>query len=95
MILNIDGREIKTVNDFHDKLMVCPGMPDFYGRNLDAFYDVLTGFIEGPLKIVWHHAAVSRSNLGEEFDGLALAMKDAADYTRTWPDKFEFELIDN
>tara|TARA_R110000772_G_C13189946_1_gene428936 strand:- start:182 stop:466 length:285 start_codon:yes stop_codon:yes gene_type:complete len=94
MILEIDGREIKTVSDFHDRLMACPGMPNFYGRNLDAFFEVLTGFIERPFKIVWRNAAVSRANLGQDFDGFVLAMSDAAQETHSSERKFEFEIIE-
>ncbi len=94
MILEVDGREIKTAGDFHDRLMACPGMPDFYGRNFYAFRDVLTGFIERPFRIVWRNAAASRASLGEDFDRFVIMMKQAADDTLTTERKFEFEIIE-
>lgn len=94
VILEIDGRTIKNSSDFHDRLMACPGMPEFYGRNLDAFYDVLTGFIERPFKILWRNAAASRVNLGNEFSGILLAMADAAEVTQSSGRKFEYEIIE-
>jgi ribonuclease inhibitor len=94
MILEIDGREIKTASDFHDRLMAAPSMPDFYGRNFAAMNDVLTGFIERPFKIVWRNASLSRANLGEDFDKFVLVMQQAVEYTASSERKFEFEVIE-
>ncbi len=94
MILEIDGRDIRTASDFHDRLMVAPGMPDFYGRNFAALNDVLNGFIERPFKIVWRNAAVSRANLGGDFDKFVLVMQRAVDGTASSERKFEFEIIE-
>ena len=94
MILEIDGREIKAVSDFHDRLMAAPGMPHFYGRNFAALNDVLNGFIERPFKIVWRNAAVSRANLGEDFNKLVWVMQRGVEDTTSSERKFEFEIIE-
>lgn len=94
MILEIDGREIQTVSDFHDRLMAAPGMPNFYGRNFAALNDVLTGFVERPFKIVWRNASISRANLGADFDKFVLVMQQAVEYTISSQRKFEFEIIE-
>jgi RNAse (barnase) inhibitor barstar len=94
MILEIDGRSIRFAGDLHDKLIDCPGMPEFYGRNFYAFRDVLTGFIELPFKIIWRHASVSRANLGQDFESFALMMRQAVEETSLSERRFEFELID-
>lgn len=94
MILEIDGREIKSASDFHDKLMGCPGMPDFYGRNFYAFRDVLEGFIHRPFKIVWRHASISRDNLGKDFDYFIMMMNEIAKQKGGREKNFEYELIE-
>ncbi len=94
LILKIDGNEIQCLDDFHDQLKTCPGLPDFYGRNLDALFDVLTGFLELPLKIEWHHAAVSRRRLVKDFERLLATVQDAMGYTARYERIFEFELVD-
>ncbi len=94
MIFEIDGRNIKNSSDFHDRIMECPGTPDFYGRNLDALYDVLTGFIPRPFKLVWRRAAISRQNLGEAFEGFISVLQGAAESTAHSERKFEYEVFD-
>ncbi len=94
MILEIDGLQIKTASDFHDRLMAVPGMPDFYGRNFSALNDVLTGFIERPFKIVWRNASMSRANLGGDVDKFVLVMQGAVEYTTSSERKFEFEITE-
>ena len=42
----LDGREIKDKEMLHNKLAVSLGFPDWYGKNLDAFYDCLTDLQE-------------------------------------------------
>jgi ribonuclease inhibitor len=38
--INLEG--VSTKEQFHDALAVELPLPDYYGRNLDALYDVLT-----------------------------------------------------
>ena len=45
----IDLSGAETVADVHDALENALPMPDHYGRNLDALYDVLTEFADD-----WH-----------------------------------------
>ncbi len=40
----IDLSEVKSKADLHDVLKSKLPLPDYYGRNLDAFYDALTEF---------------------------------------------------
>lgn len=94
VILEIDGRDIKTPADFHDRLATCPGVPEFYGRNLDALWDVLTGFIELPVKIVWRNASASRANMGDQFDRLTAVLQKADEELPTCERGFEFEIIE-
>jgi ribonuclease inhibitor len=96
LILEIDGAEILTIEEFHDKLSACPAVPAFYGKNLDALWDTLTGLIEKPFRIVWRNASVSRRNLPDDFDLLVTVLEEAAvrDRKAGRVECFEYELID-
>ena len=55
----------------HDYLQEMLGLPDYYGRNLDALYDCLTDFNDLTLVIVNSEYA------GEYFDELLPVFEDA------------------
>lgn len=38
----IDFNKIKSVDEFYDRAEEVLGLPDYFGRNLDALYDELT-----------------------------------------------------
>ena len=44
---HIDLKNIFSADDFHELLEQTLPLPDYYGRNLDALYDVLTEQSEG------------------------------------------------
>jgi RNAse (barnase) inhibitor barstar len=65
----IDGRAFATLEEFYDEIsrVVIPGAA--WGRNLDAFNDILKGGFgtpEGGFTLLWKHHAVSRERLGYE-----------------------------
>ncbi len=41
-VFYIDLKDVRTKEGFHDALERELSLPDYYGRNLDALYDVLT-----------------------------------------------------
>lgn len=43
MRYEIDLQDVRTRAAFHDRIVQTLPCPAFYGRNLDAFYDILTG----------------------------------------------------
>ena len=49
----IDFSECKNGMDLHNVLKETLGFPDFYGANLDALWDSITGFIQLPEKIIF------------------------------------------
>ena len=46
MRIEIDLADISTRQQFQDRVQQMLPCPDYYGRNLDALYDVLTDFGE-------------------------------------------------
>ena len=49
--VTIDFTHCKTFLDLNDELAQKLDFPDFYGQNLDALWDCLTGFIDLPLDV--------------------------------------------
>jgi ribonuclease inhibitor len=49
--IEIDFKEIKNNADFYKQLKSKIELPDYFGNNLDALYDVLTGYIKLPLRL--------------------------------------------
>ena len=44
--VKIEGSKIQNREQLHDELQKQLDFPDYYGRNLDALYDMLTSFAE-------------------------------------------------
>lgn len=66
MKIVIEGEDMKNINDFHLYLKKTLGFPEYYGMNLDALWDMLTGWVELPLIIEWKDFEASENNLGED-----------------------------
>ena len=63
----IDGEDFSTLDEFFDVIgkVLIPGVS--WGRNLDAFDDILRGGFGTPVggfELVWRNSAVSRARLG-------------------------------
>lgn len=67
----IEGKNFKDRESFHTFLKLQMNFPEYYGNNLDALWDCLTGEIELPLKIVWNNFNISKITLGDYADKAA------------------------
>jgi len=63
MILELDGRLMADRKTVHEFLAERLRFPDYYGRNLDGLYDLLTEISE-PVEIRISHAAQMELLLG-------------------------------
>ena len=61
----INGEQVVTIEQFYDTLVKQLQLPPYFGRNLDALWDVLTVDVAGPVEIVWENAGLSRTRMGE------------------------------
>jgi ribonuclease inhibitor len=68
MNINIDGKKMTSPSESHQYLKKIFGFPRYYGNNLDALYDVLSGFIQRPLRVTWQHYETSYFLLGDYAD---------------------------
>ncbi len=72
----LDGKAIRSLNDLYDQLSKQLSLPEHFGRNLDALWDVLSADIEGPFEIEWKHANDSKKALGKDFDRAVKLLKE-------------------
>lgn len=63
MTIELDGRQMRDRASLHDQLQDRLGLPAWYGRNLDALYDLLTERGE-PLTIVLRFQEELKVQLG-------------------------------
>ncbi|MDE5491684.1 barstar family protein [Elizabethkingia meningoseptica] len=72
----IDFSQIGDYEEFYEQLKEKLPLPDYFGDNLDALYDVITGDIELPLHIEFVNLSVDQL---ETFEDLLETMEDAED----------------
>jgi ribonuclease inhibitor len=64
-MLTISGKQIASIEDFHQSIKVGLALPDCYGNNLDALWDCLTAWVEVPVTIHWRDFEFSERLLGD------------------------------
>jgi ribonuclease inhibitor len=64
----LNGSVICSLDDLYDQLSRQLSLPEHFGRNLDALWDVLSADVEGPFEIVWMHADESRKTMRRDYD---------------------------
>lgn len=72
----IDFTDIGDYDDFYTQLKEKLTLPEFFGDNLDALYDSLTGFVELPLHLEFVNMSVEHL---EMFEDLLVTLEDADD----------------
>lgn len=53
--VEFDFREIDNLTDFYQKAISVFELPKWFGQNLDALWDVLTGEIALPIVVIFSH----------------------------------------
>lgn len=75
----LKGRAIHSLNDFYDQLSTQLSLPEHFGRNQDALWDVLSTDVAGPFEIIWKHADDSMALMGSDFYQALTLLKDLAE----------------
>jgi ribonuclease inhibitor len=73
---SLNGNAIRSLNDFYDRISALKDIPEHFGRNLDALWDVLFTDVEGPLEIIWNNADASKKSMGKDFDRIVKLLRD-------------------
>ncbi len=88
----IDFSKCKYPMDLHNEIREKLELPEWYGNNLDALWDMLTGFIETPITItvIFKPETMSAENLRESILKIVETFKEAAEEDEEL--KFNYEL---
>lgn len=78
MLIELDCAFLTSRKDAHDYLQQLLQLPEYYGRNLDALYDVLTS-IGTPMTIVVKNEIMAEENLGGYGSALLATIREAAE----------------
>ena len=70
----IDFTDLGDYDDFYAQLKEKLTLPEFFGDNLDALYDFLTGFAELPLHLEFVNMSVEQLEI---FEDLLVTLEDA------------------
>ena len=91
-IIVIDFSKCKYPMDLHNEIRKKLELPEWYGNNLDALWDMLTGFIETPIEItvIYKPENKAAENLKENVLKVIETFKDAAQEDEEI--KFSYEL---
>lgn len=76
MKIYIDFLQIGDYEDFYAQLKEKLPLPEHFGDNLDALYDVITGELEMPLHIEFVNMSVEQLEI---FEDLLTTLEDAED----------------
>jgi ribonuclease inhibitor len=84
-IVKLRQSEGDRYENVHDWLQQELKLPEWYGKNLDALWDCVTGHLPLPLKITW----VADSENEERYSAVTEVFQDAADQY----DEISFEYM--
>jgi ribonuclease inhibitor len=89
--LLLDGTVLRSEADLHDEVFKQLELP-FYGRNLDALWDVVVEMIEPPIEIKWINASESQVILGDRFPDFLSIFEDAKNEYSAGDYRFVLEM---
>ena len=79
-VYEIDIRNIETKQEFHERLKEIMPLPDYYGNNLDALYDLLTDlYVNEDTIVILMNCRKMKKSLGEYGDKLIEAFANASE----------------
>ena len=77
-VIELNGSDFKDIEYTHDVIKNKLELPEYYGNNLDALWDCLTGWIDLPIRIKWYNYGESYKQLGEYAQDLKCVFEDAS-----------------
>ncbi len=85
----IDLAGVTDLSEFYQKIIKGLEFPDWCGENLDAIWDMLTGYMETPVHITVIGGKAITDILEEKFQ----ILKDTFDEFVEWHKKYDEEVI--
>lgn len=80
------------MEDFYAALKEIITLPEYFGDNLDALFDFITGDAEMPLELEFENMSVDQL---EDFEDLINTMEDAEEEVENFTFKYYLELYDD
>ncbi|MCC9088941.1 MULTISPECIES: barstar family protein [Bacillus] len=75
--VRLDGAICRSQEELHDQLKTVLHLPDYYGKNLDALWDCLTGEVNLPVELTWVNFQTSKDALGHYAESLRQLFQEA------------------
>jgi ribonuclease inhibitor len=72
----LSGKSIHSLDEFYNEIALHFNFPDYFGRNLDALWDLLTTDIKGPVELIWEESATSKKSMGKDFTRVSALLQD-------------------
>ncbi|MGA2957091.1 MAG: barstar family protein [Thermodesulfobacteriota bacterium] len=72
----LSGKAIGNLQEFYDEIARKLPFPEYFGRNLDALWDVLTTDVKGPVELIWEDSAASQKSMGKAFDKISALLRE-------------------
>ena len=79
----IEGALIASREELHKVFKEALDLPEHYGKNLDALWDMLTGDIDLPIRIIWRDYNTTEENIGSYAKKTLEVIKRAAETQET------------
>ena len=76
--VTLPGHQLTTRNELHSWLAEALKFPIYYGRNLDALWDLISATIPLPVTVIWEDFAQSQLLLGDYADKTLEVFQEAA-----------------
>ena len=74
--VKLAGKAIRSLDEFYGEIAKKLRFPDYFGRNLDALWDVLTTDVKGPVELTWEDSEASKKSMGKDFEKVAALLRD-------------------
>jgi ribonuclease inhibitor len=74
--IRLPGKSIHSLDEFYGEIAKKLRVPEHFGRNLDALWDVLTTDIKGPLELAWEDSEISEKSMGKDFVKVVTLLRD-------------------
>lgn len=84
-VIELRQSEADRYENDHEWLKHELSLPEWYGHNLDALWDCVTGYLQMPLKIRW----VADSEHDERYGAIVEILREASDQN----DQISFEFV--
>ena len=90
-VYKFDRNEFKWAEEYYDLIQKKMNLPDWFGKNADALWDMLTGYIETPCEIILSGFDKKENDYNNHIINLInLCFLDAE---KKYPDKIKVKII--